>query len=385
MTRAGIAFLISVALAVPSQADDLVIGPDDVRVEQRDDAGYHLYVREKPGLGSVLLTETTRDPSGKADNYAYRAEAWNPVNGDERRKLDGVFMDPAKGIRSLIDSTPEPDAIYGSAFHVFIPWIVAYGYEWTRNGREFISDGTFINIRAFAMPYADYAGAFRDNPFLLSVTQRPFERAIPSPVVPAPENQAAEPDLSAYMSETVEAFENIADSSRGVTEFSLGTADIVPTLARILDGLPGDDLDLVICLDTTDSMTDDIDAVKEALPRMVEEHTARFKTFRLGLVLYKDYFEEYVVNRFDFTSDPRSFTAAVASVKVRGGRDIPEAVYEALWEALTGYVWAAGTKAIVLIGDAPPHPLPRGRVDKSMVDQKALDLDVSISVIILPH
>jgi hypothetical protein len=40
---------------------------------------------------------------------------------------------------------------------------------------------------------------------------------------------------------------------------------------------------------------------------------------------------------------------------------------------------------IVLIGDAPAHPLPRGRVDKAMVDREAEVLGVSIHVIILPH
>jgi hypothetical protein len=39
----------------------------------------------------------------------------------------------------------------------------------------------------------------------------------------------------------------------------------------------------------------------------------------------------------------------------------------------------------VLIGDAPPHPLPRGRVDKAKVSAKAAQLGVSVNVIILPH
>jgi hypothetical protein len=364
-----------------ASAQALRIGPEDLRVEQRGDEGYHLFIRAKPGMGSVLLTETTKDPQGRADNYAYRAEAWNPINGDEPRKLDGAFMDPASGIYSLIDSSPEPDGQFGSAFHIFIPWIARWGYAWSRNGREFIADGSFINIRAFALAYADYAGAFADNPFVLSVSQRPFERPSPAPEAEA----SAEPDLSAYMPETVRSFEGIAEAMGGISEFSMGKEDIVPVLARILDELGGEELELVICIDTTDSMADDIDAVKELLPRMIAERTERFKVFRLGLVLYKDYFEEYVVKRFEFTSDAASFTSAVNSVKVRGGRDIPEAVYEALYEALTGYTWTASTRAIVLIGDAPPHPLPRGRVDEAKVSAKAAQLGVSVNVIILPH
>lgn len=389
------------AVAAFGQPGPLSLAPGDLRIEQRDDGGYHLYVRAKPGLASVLLVETTKDPAGKADNYAYRAEYRNPINGDERRMLDGAFIDPARGIFSLIDSTPEPDPDFGSAFHVFIPWVVAYGYPWTRNGREFLSDGSFVNVRAFAKPYADYSGGFVDNPYRISVTQRPFPRpeprAIPAiepplaivapPPVPAPEPPAPpeppKPDLDLYMPEAIRSFESIADA--GEVAFSTGAADIVPVLARLLERIEGESLDLVICLDTTESMADDIEAIKLSLPAMVRERTARFGSFRLGLVLYKDYFEDYVVKRFAFTGDVGAFTKAVESVRVAGGRDIPEAVYEALYEALTGYDWAADARLVVLIGDAPAHPLPRGKVDKAMVDRKASELGVGMNAIILPH
>ena len=384
------AFLVSiVARAI---ADDLAVSAADLRIEQRDDGGYHLFVRAKSGIGSVLLVESTKDPGGVADNYAYRAELWNPVNGDEKRLLNGAFIDPKAGLWSLIDSTPEADAELGSAFHVFIPWVVAYGYPWSRNGREFIADGTFINIRTFAKPHSDYGGPFLDNPYRIAVTQKPFPRpepkALPAieppPAVVAP-SAPEPPDTSLYMPETLRSFESIAESGKGTVSYSLGEADIVPTLAKILDNVTGDELDLVICLDTTDSMADDIDAVKTSLPAMVKEKTARFSSFRLGLVLYKDYFEDYVVKRMAFTRDVAAFTTAVTRVRVAGGRDIPEAVYEALYEALVGYDWSAASRLIVLIGDAPAHPLPRGKIDKAMVDSKSQELDVAIDVIILPH
>lgn len=393
------AMLACLGLAEPrAQASPLFVGPEDIRVEQRGDEGYHLFIRAKPGLASVLLTETTKDPNGKADNYAYRAEAWNPYNGDEPRLLDGAFIKPESRLYSLIDSSPEPDPQFGSAFRIFIPWIAAWGYPWTRNGREFIADGAFINIRAFALPFGDYRGAFADNPFTLSVTQRPFERPAPPepepepvaeapepPAEPPPEAPAPEPDLSIYIPETVRAFSGLADSSGGEVAYSPGPEDILPALKRILDAATGPELELVLCLDTTDSMQDDIDAVREALPELLHEQIGRFKAFRIGLALYKDYFEEYVVKRHEFSSSVDSVMAAVNAIKVRGGRDIPEAVYEALYEALGGYVWTAKERMIILIGDAPPHPLPRGKVDEAKVKDLAARLGVSIHTIILPH
>ena len=425
--------------ARPVSAPDLSLGPGDLRIEQLADGGYHVWIRKKPGISSVLLTESTKDPALKADNYAYRAPELNPVNSGERRMLDGKFLEE-KGPYSIIDSTPEPDEAFGSAFHLFIPWVVEWGYPWSRNGKTFISDGTFVNLRAFEKPYADYRGAFADNPYLIRVTQRPLPRPpkvappepvpaplpkpIPEPVPepvpvptpppprpvkedlpppspppppveapkPAPESvpepakePEKKPDLTQYMPETLRAFEAIAAAGKGETRYSEGEGDIVPQLASLLDRAKGKSVDLVVCLDTTDSMKDDIEAVKKAIPEMLKERLAEFSSFRLGFVLYKDYFEDYVVKKFDFTQQFSVFTSGLSAVKVAGGRDIPEAVYEALYTALTEYPWAAEKKMIVLIGDAPPHPIPRGPVDREKVEKEAAARGVELNVIILPH
>jgi hypothetical protein len=70
-------------------AQDLSLSQDDLRIELRPDGGYHLFIRCKPDISSVLLPETTRDPQLIADNYAYRAAEWNAINGDEIRLIDG--------------------------------------------------------------------------------------------------------------------------------------------------------------------------------------------------------------------------------------------------------------------------------------------------------
>jgi hypothetical protein len=371
----------------------LVLSTEDLRLEQHSDGGYHVYIRKKPGMASVLLTESTKDPGMKADNYAYRSADWNPVNGDEKRMLDGKFLDPAKKIYSLIDSTPEPDAQLGEAFHVFIPWVVDWGYAWTRNGRTFIHDGTFINIRAFSKPYADYSGSFTDNPYLIRVTQvakapPPPEPPKPAPAPPpAPEAPPEPPkeDLSIYIPQTVDSFQEIAKAGEGEAKLVKGPEDIVPAIGRLLDKAKGKSLDLVLCLDTTDSMGDDIDAVRAGLPKLVAEKIGGFSSVRFGLVLYKDYFEEYLVKRYDFTKDSGTFFGRINAVRVGGGRDIPEAVYEALYEALTGFPWEAEAKMVILIGDAPPHPIPRGKIDKAMVEAESAKRVVELDTIILPN
>lgn len=374
--RALLAAACALALAAALPAQGLAIGPSELRIEERGDGGYHLFVKAKGGLGSVLLTESTKDPALELANYAYRAKERNAVNGGEKRLLDGKFLPESSGW-FIVDSTPAPDAAFGSAFELFIPYVLQYGYPWSRNGELFVADGTFVNVRAFALPYADYRGAWADNPYLIRVTQKPFERP--------PAGSEAERDLSLFRDDTVKAFTDIAERGKGTVRFVEAAEDLPTELARILDGLAGPRVDLVVCLDTTDSMRDDIDAVKASMRSLLAERIGRFERFRLGLVFYKDYYEEYVAKKWDFTSDLAVFQSRVDAVKVSGGRDIPEAVYEALAEAVTGFAWDADDRLVVLVGDAPPHPLPRGSVTRDTVEAAAADRDVIIDVIILPH
>ncbi|MDP3180019.1 MAG: vWA domain-containing protein, partial [Spirochaetaceae bacterium] len=198
-----------------------------------------------------------------------------------------------------------------------------------------------------------------------------------------PPPPAPPPDKSIYMNETVKAFEGIA--KEGEIRYAKDENDITPQIDELLDRAAGKTLDLVVCLDTTDSMGDDIAAVKKTLPALLKKRVADFSSFRVGFVLYKDYFEEYLYKKFDFVTDLGRFQTNLNSVRVGGGRDIPEAVYEALYAAIKEFRWTADARMVILIGDAPPHPLPRANVDKAKVDAAALELGVELDVIILPH
>ena len=77
------------------------------------------------------------------------------------------------------------------------------------------------------------------------------------------------------------------------------------------------------------------------------------------------------------------------SFTIRGkeGGDIPEAVYEGLFAALDFYSWDEdAVRKIILVGDAEPHPVPRGtgRYTKKLVEETASKKNVSITAIITP-
>ena len=368
MKKSIFALLIFTGFSV-LYSQDLSLDANDLLLELRADGGFHLFIRKKPDISSVLLTESTRDPAMLADNYAYRAGEWNPVNGDEIRILNGVPIPRENNIFSLISSTVVNHPVLGLSFHIYIPYVLYYGYEDGRHGEVYITDGTFLNIRTFTLPYADYRGAFRDNPFRFEAMQEPDQG----------------PPVGIYFQETLDAFAEIARSGSGDLIYSRSPDDVVDLIRQALEKETGNTLDLVICLDTTNSMRKYIDALRARLIPMLEEILGRFPSFRIGMVLFKDYYDNYLTRVIPFTDDFARFQRDLNAITVQGGGDIPEAVYEALYDGATRFSWEAQSRLMILIGDAPPHPRPRGRITQEMTDNAIKERNIMVHAMILPQ
>lgn len=388
-------FLFLVCTASFAQ-NKLLITPQDIRLEADGGGfatakGYHLYVKKNPGVESVLLTETTRDPEGKSDNFAYRAKEWNSVNGDEIRYLDGKPLVSKYAQFSLVDSTSEFLEDFGECFHIYIPSEIVFGYPWERNGSVKIGRGTFINIRAFEKKYADYTGEYFDNPYMFDLGK------VPEKIKEA--ESAAEPEIKEEIPALTDDYNPVAAAKfEEISEtmiYSKGPETLIDDMMKQLEDIPdGKIVDVVFAIDATGSMKDDIEKLrKDLVPRLITE-LRRFGHTRLGLVLYRDYVDSWrykniPVKFFDFTEDLNQFLVNLKSFKVTGmeGGDIPEAVYEAMFASIDFYQWnPESVKKVILVGDAEPHPQPRGsgKYSKQLVEKLAKEKGISINAIILP-
>ncbi len=354
----------AIAQSAPSS---LLIGPSDVRIQQTIEGGYYLYVRRAEGMESILVTESTEAPDHRAATYAFRNPEYHPENGSERRILDGEFLE-SDGNYPLIDSTPVDHPELGKAFRVFIPYVVVFGYEWTRSGQLQVLDGTYLSVRAFEKPYADYSGAYQDNPFIFRVTQAPT-------VTERPE----------YMPEAVSRLREIAEENDGTSVEGDTDEDVIATIEDLVRNTESRSLDLVLALDTTQSMEDNVPSLQANLVPMLAKYAEGKDALRVGLVYYRDYMEEYLTRRVDFHDDLGFIQQSVDTIRVAGGRDLPEAVHEALYTAVARYDWQAEDRIVVLVGDAPPHPSPRGAITAELVQNTARDRNVQIHTIILPN
>ena len=53
---------------------------------------------------------------------------------------------------------------------------------------------------------------------------------------------------------------------------------------------------------------------------MLRETIDEFTSFRIGMVLYKDYFDEYITRIKPFTTDFGTFQKDLNAIRVAGGR-----------------------------------------------------------------
>jgi hypothetical protein len=367
---APLTLLLSLAASgLYAQSPVLGLSKSDVIVTAEND-GYHLFVRQVPGAASVLLSESFEPPEHKLPTYAFRAVGPN-FNDNEKRLLNGKFLPQPH--HSLISSTPVPYAALGQAFEVVIPHVVEYGNTDAPNARygkvdvrAALSSGSsfWFSIRVFAKPYADYAGAYQETAFDL----KSFVK------------QVYVPTSDHYEVGLEEGFSKFGKAYR-----SADIDDAIAHIRQLLDR-PGDSIDVVVGIDTTQSMVKNLEAIKTKLVAPFREAASRFKTLRLGLVLYRDYMEDYLTRDVPLTTDLDQVQSQLNQAVADGGGDIPEAVVEAFWAGLNEFDWQSpDNRMMILMGDAPQHPTPRGNVTETMVLTKASEVHVELQPIMLPQ
>lgn len=119
-------------------------------------------------------------------------------------------------------------------------------------------------------------------------------------------------------------------------------------------------VEVVFCVDTTGSMTGLIDAAKSKIWAICNQmlNGRPMPMLKVGLVAFRDKGDEYVTKVYDLRDDLDEVYADVQTFVATGGGDTPEAVNQALDDAVNKISWSRDRntiKILYLVGDAPPH------------------------------
>ncbi|MCC7139836.1 MAG: VWA domain-containing protein [Planctomycetes bacterium] len=139
-------------------------------------------------------------------------------------------------------------------------------------------------------------------------------------------------------------------------------------------------LDVALVVDTTGSMSDEVARLRATLTSVVarlDAHPSR-PDVRVALLAYRDVGDRYVTRPTDFTDDVGLVQRQLDRMEAGGGGDTPEAVQEALDEAVNRLAWRpeGAVRVLFLVGDAPPH-FERG-VPYTVTMRRALERGITI-------
>ena len=131
-------------------------------------------------------------------------------------------------------------------------------------------------------------------------------------------------------------------------------SDSTPYEIEIQTGDIEDSIDVMFMIDTTGSMGDELQYIKEELSDVISRITA---DVRISCNFYRDIGDEYIVRPFDFTTDVDEAVTQISGQRATGGGDFPEAVEIALINAIDEHDWNPNAKEhfLFLVLDAPPH------------------------------
>ncbi len=121
-------------------------------------------------------------------------------------------------------------------------------------------------------------------------------------------------------------------------------------------------LDLMFMVDTTGSMSDELQFLNSELINVIGKVRQRHANIptRLAINVYRDLDDEYVVRSIPFTSDFATAQRFLGKQRAGGGGDYEEAVETALNDALNNHDWDMNSSArlLFIVLDAPPHNTP---------------------------
>lgn len=136
-----------------------------------------------------------------------------------------------------------------------------------------------------------------------------------------------------------------------------GVGGLGGSFGDYVGGLRKVGLDLVLVIDTTESMQFVIDEVKQHAAALVKAIQRMVPTSRIGIVVYRDQGDEYVVKWSDLSFKTDKLTSFISTITASGGGDWEEAVLEGVDAAIKELNWRKKSKKIIiLIGGSPPHP-----------------------------
>ena len=161
------------------------------------------------------------------------------------------------------------------------------------------------------------------------------------------------------------------------TNYANDAEELTDKLRDIIDRYKNSgNTDLVVVLDTTESMHPYLRSIKRDIRGIVRELFDNNKSSRIGFLLYRDVKDTYLTKRIDFSNDINFINREVNYFYATGGGDKAEPMYEAVQEALEKFYYVNENKLVIVITDAPAKVIGRANLDLNVKTAKEKGITV---------
>ena len=154
--------------------------------------------------------------------------------------------------------------------------------------------------------------------------------------------------------------------------------DLKDNIHKIIKKYNESSVDLIMVIDTTESMRPYLRAIKSEINIIAENIISKNESSRIGFLLYRDTKDKYLTKKIDFNNNINEIVRESKYFYADGGGDRAEPMYEAIQQALEKFEFRNDNRVILVITDAKPKVIGRANMELNTKTAKRKNVNIEI-------
>ena len=154
--------------------------------------------------------------------------------------------------------------------------------------------------------------------------------------------------------------------------------DLKDNIHKIIKKYNEHPVDLIMVIDTTESMRPYLRAIKSEINIIAENIISKNANSRIGFLLYRDTKDKYLTKKIEFNNNINEIVRDSRYFYADGGGDRAEPMYEAIQQALEKFEFRNDNRVILVITDAKPKVIGRANMELNTKTAKRKNVNIEI-------
>lgn len=154
--------------------------------------------------------------------------------------------------------------------------------------------------------------------------------------------------------------------------------DLKDNIHKIIKKYNENAIDLIMVIDTTESMKPYLRAIKNEINIIAENIISKNDKSRIGFLLYRDVKDKYLTKKIEFNNNINEIVRESRYFYADGGGDRAEPMYEAIQQALEKFEFQNENRIIMVITDAKAKVIGRSNMELNTITAKRKNVNIEI-------